>query len=128
MLCPHGYLNASQCPQCSNFMNVTPLQHPSENKFVEFIIEREQEGDEPEKKEKHKVGRLLNTDTLKPTRLQPHPRLHITGPSPSTHLHDRLKQLAGKDPLGKKEIVPDEVEARIRQLRKSKFNPFVDWE
>lgn len=124
--CPHGFLDISNCPECSKHMNVKPLNVVRRKSFVEMPLVVENLSGKKEKEEVATDESMESpVDTLKVTRLLENKSLDIHVPENSTHLHARLDQILATKPGEIDTEFNDTVERRVREIRKSEFNPRV---
>ncbi len=129
MICPHGQLDESMCPECSMLKNVKPLARASGASFTEVEIRRAS----PTPATSGRTGGLagaeckeIPTTTLRIKRISVDDRDEAMLPGNSANLHDRLSQVLGKGfEVGS---LDESVERRVNQIQKREINPHAKLE
>jgi hypothetical protein len=124
MICPHGQLDESTCPECSLLNNVKPLARASNVAFTEMLVSRVA----PTPSATNDAALASSTDdreipttTLRIKRLPVDDQDGALVLGNSGSLHARLKQVLGRGfEVG---ILDDGVERRVKQIQKRETNP-----
>ncbi|MHA1792217.1 MAG: hypothetical protein ACTSVI_06195 [Promethearchaeota archaeon] len=125
--CPHGFINESECPECSKMMNVKPLLLANRKGFVNLASNQEPKDGKEQANEQSKflaaeAKRLISIEPLVPRRLFSTKSLEIPSIDNSRYLHSRLRALRTSGDS----FLPLELnmapEDNITHLEKSKMN------
>jgi hypothetical protein len=124
MICTHGQLDESVCPECSMLHNVKPLARASNAAFIEMGIRHTTPApaaSDTVGERSALAGREIPTTTLRITRTPVDDRHDTLMPGNSGNLHARLKQVLGRGfEVG---MLDEGVERRIKLIQKRETNP-----
>lgn len=124
MICPHGQLDDTVCPECSMLGNVKPLTRASKASFTSMEIPRptlaastSSTNDESEGVPGHESSMVLP----RVDRVGIDGRNDLLVRENSGSLHARLQQVLGRGfEIG---MLDEDVERRVKQVQKRETNP-----
>lgn len=124
MICPHGQLDDTLCPECSLIGNVKPLARASKASFTDMEIRRVTPGQSTGDIKADGAGVPGNdasTTTLRLKRVGIDGREDMLLLENSGNLHERLQQVLGRGfEVG---MLDENVERRVKQIQKRETNP-----